>query len=74
MVIHHAALYVKDLERAKLFLKHIFRAKQGAGITMQRQDSPHTFYHFGDGARLEIMHNPEISEHDGKNSRPGMIT
>ncbi|UWP59472.1 VOC family protein [Ruminococcus gauvreauii] len=71
MVIHHAALYVKDLERAKLFFETYFQGESGSRYHNAKTGFTSYFLSFGDGARLEIMHNPEISEHDGKKQQTG---
>ena len=62
MKIEHIALYVKDLETARSFFVKYLGAKSNEG------------YHnlsFGDGARLEIMNNPEMLDFSKEFARTG---
>lgn len=60
MRIEHLAMYVSDLEREKEFFIRYFGA-----VSNERYHNPRTgfrsyFLTFEDGARLEIMHKPDI--------------
>ena len=62
MKIEHVALYVNDLERAKDFFVKYFNAKSNDGYHNQKTDFRSYFLSFDDGARLEIMNKPEMSD------------
>lgn len=62
MKIEHVALYVNDLERAKDFFVKYFDAKSNDGYHNQRTDFRSYFLSFDDGARLEIMNKPEMTD------------
>ncbi len=62
MRIEHIAIYVKDLERAKYFFQKYFD-----GISNDCYYNPVTgfrsyFLAFEDGARLEIMNKPNLTD------------
>lgn len=62
MKLEHVAIYVRDLERAKAFFMQYFDA-----VPNEKYHNPRTglmtyFLTFTDGARLEIMTRPEMSE------------
>ncbi|MFC4771466.1 VOC family protein [Enterococcus hermanniensis] len=62
MKIEHIALYVNDLETNKHFFETYFAAKSN-----QQYHNPKTglrtyFLTFSDGARLELMSRPEMTE------------
>lgn len=60
MKIEHIALYVSDLERAKQFFINYFRATANAGYHNPVTDFRSYFLTFSDGARLELMHKPDL--------------
>ncbi len=62
MKIEHVALYVNDLKKAKDFFVKYFDAKSNDGYHNQRTDFRSYFLSFDDGARLEIMNKPEMTD------------
>ena len=62
MKIEHIALYVNDLEAAKDFFVRYFDAVPNAGYHNPRTDFRSYFLTFADGARLELMNKPGMSD------------
>ena len=62
MKIEHAALYVNDLEAAKDFFVRYLDAVPNEGYHNPRTDFRSYFLTFGDGARLELMNKPGMSD------------
>lgn len=62
MKIEHIALYVNDLEGARKFFETFLEAKSNEGYHNPRTDFRSYFLSFEDGARLEIMNKPEMSD------------
>ena len=60
--MEHAALYVRDLERAKAFFTDWFQASAGPKYHNPRTGFQSYFLTFGEGARLEIMTKPELRD------------
>ena len=73
MKIEHVALYVNDLERAKDFFIKYFNAKSNDGYHNHKTDFKSYFLSFDDGARLEIMNKPEMSDLPKDLARTGYI-
>ena len=73
MKIEHVALYVNDLERAKDFFVKYFGAKSKDGYHNQKTDFRSYFLSFDDGARLEIMNKPEMSDLPKDLARTGYV-
>lgn len=69
MKIEHTALYVSDLERARFFFVKYFGAVPGELYHNTKTDFKSYFLSFDGGARLEIMHRPDVSE---KTDEPGL--
>ncbi len=67
MKIEHVALYVKDLEGARMFFEKYFNAKSGELYHNKTSGFKSYFLTFDGGARLEIMTRPEIQNAE-KNS------
>lgn len=67
MKIEHVALYVKDLEGARMFFEKYFCAKSGGLYHNKTSGFKSYFLTFDGGSRLEIMTRPEIQA-DEKNS------
>ena len=66
MKIEHVALYVKDLEGARMFFEKYFCAKSGGLYHNKTSGFKSYFLTFDDGARLEIMTRPEIQGDEKK--------
>lgn len=62
MKIEHIAMYVNDLEAAKQFFSDYFGAISNDGYHNPRTDFRSYFLTFGDGARLEIMTKPDLTD------------
>ena len=73
MKIEHAALYVNDLERAKEFFERYFGASAGQLYHNQKTGFRSYFLSFEEGARLEIMNRPDMSDPQKETARTGFI-
>ena len=73
MKIEHVALYVNDLERAKDFFAKYFNAKSNDVYHNQKTDFRSYFLSFDDGARLEIMNKPKMSDLPKDLARTGYV-
>ena len=62
MHIEHVAMYVKDLEQARDFFVKYFNAKSNEGYHNTETDFRSYFLSFDDGARLEIMNFPNMTD------------
>lgn len=73
MRIEHIALYVNDLEAAKSFFERYFEARVGELYHNTTTGFRSYFLSFSDGARLEIMNKPEMSDTEKPLARTGYI-
>lgn len=73
MRIEHIAMYVNDLEKARTFFTKYFDGKSNEGYHNPRTDFRSYFLSFDDGARLEIMTKPEISDANKELNRTGYV-
>lgn len=73
MKIEHIAMYVNDLEGTKDFFIKYFRAKSNDGYHNTKTDFRSYFLTFYDGARLEIMNKPEMSDLSKDLARTGYV-
>ena len=64
MKIEHTAVYVSDLERARDFFVKYFGASSNKLYHNEKTGFRSYFLSFDDGARLEIMHRPDIAENN----------
>lgn len=71
MKIEHIALYVNNLEEAKAFFVKYFGAKSNSEYHNPRTDFRSYFLSFDDGARIEIMHKPEMTDSLKEAARTG---
>ncbi len=62
MKIEHVALYVQDLEAARDFFIKYFGASANDGYHNPRTDFRSYFLTFDDGARLELMTKPDLTD------------
>ena len=73
MRIEHIAMYVNDLEKAKEFFVKYFNAASNEGYHNKTTDFRSYFLSFDDGARLEIMNKPQMSDEEKGLNRTGYI-
>jgi len=66
MKIEHIAFWVNDLERMKSFYMQYLNMNCGEKYENRGKAFSSYFLSFGSGARIEIMHRPDISEHVGR--------
>ncbi len=71
MRIEHIAMYVSDLESARDFFVKYLGGKSNNGYHNQKTGFRSYFISFDDGARLEIMTKPEISDYNKPLNRTG---
>lgn len=71
MTIAHIALYVQDLERSRSFFVRYFGAVSNEGYHNRTTDFRSYFLTFSDGARLELMHHPEMQNAEKHLRRTG---
>ena len=71
--INHTALYVNDLEGAKEFFIRYFDAVSNEMYHNPRTGFRSYFLTFGDGARLEIMNKPQLTDAEKATNRTGYI-
>lgn len=62
MKIDHLAMYVNDLEAARTFFMKYFGASSNNMYHNPRTGFCSYFLSFKDGARLEIMHRPDLKD------------
>ena len=73
MKIEHLAFWVKDLEKMKDFYINYFNIKCGEIYKNKKKNFSSYFLSFKSGARIELMHKPDISEQIGnKGEHNGM--
>jgi lactoylglutathione lyase len=68
MRINHVAIWVKDLERMKMFYEKYFQAKAGSKYFNPKKNFQSYFLSFDDQCRIEIMHRPDIDDSDKNES------
>ena len=73
MQIDHVAMYVEDLEKTKDFFIKYFDAKAGERYYNPQTEFQSYFLSFDDGARLEIMQKPRVSNLRKELARIGLI-
>lgn len=71
MRIEHVALYVTDLERARDFFVRFFGAVADDGYHNPRTGFRSHFLTFDDGARLEVMTKPGMTDAEKGLARTG---
>ncbi|UOB17698.1 VOC family protein [Abyssalbus ytuae] len=62
MKIEHIAMWVKDLERMKEFYIKFFECTSNDKYYNPKKNFTSYFLSFKSGARLELMHRPDIEE------------
>lgn len=73
MYIEHIAMYVNDLEAARDFFVKYFNATSNDGYHNQTTDFRSYFLTFDDGARLEIMNKPDMTDSGKALARTGYV-
>ena len=73
MHIEHIAMYVNDLEKTKNFFIKYFHATATELYHNKTSDFRSYFLTFDDGARLEVMHKPLMSDIEKALTRTGYI-
>ena len=73
MKIEHIAMYVNDLEAAKNFFVKYLNGNANDGYHNKNTDFRSYFISFDDGARLEIMKKPEMTDEKKTLARTGFI-
>ena len=73
MRIEHIALYVRNLEKMKSFYETYFGAVSNKKYHNPRTGLSTYFLSFADGARLEIMHRPDMTETERGRTDSGYI-
>lgn len=73
MKIEHVAMYVNDLEGAKAFFEKYFGAVSNALYHNKNTGFRSYFLSFDDGARLEIMNKPGMTDPEKGPARTGYI-
>ncbi len=71
MRIEHIAMYVQDLERAKDFFVCYFGGRADARYYNEKTAFSSYFLRFQDGARLELMHSPRLTDPEKQEARTG---
>ena len=71
MKIEHVALYVNDLEAARDFFVTFLGGKSNDGYHNRNTDFRSYFISFDDGARLELMTKPGLSDFEKPLNRTG---
>ena len=73
MKIEHIAMYVNDLESARDFFVKYLGGISNAGYHNKNTDFRSYFITFDDGARLELMNKPELTDAPKSVNRTGYI-
>ena len=73
MKIEHVAMYVNDLEAARDFFAKYFGAKPNNGYHNIRTGFRSYFLSFDEGARLEIMNRPHMTDSIKPPDRTGFV-
>ena len=62
MKIEHIAIWTSDLEKMKDFYLHFFELESNEKYYNPKKEFSSYFLSFEEGARIELMHRPDISE------------
>lgn len=73
MTIDHAALYVTDLERAKVFFQTYFHAVSNEKYHNKTTGFESYFLTFEGHTRLEIMTKPQLEQHEKSTANWGYV-
>ena len=73
MKIDHMAMYVKDLEKTRLFFTTYLGGKSNDGYRNEKTGFRSYFISFDEGARLEIMNKPDMTDGEKTLTRTGYV-
>ena len=73
MKIEHVALYVNDLEAARIFFVTWLNGRSNDGYHNKNTDFRSYFITFDDGSRLEIMTKPGLADLNKPLNRTGYV-
>ena len=73
MKIEHVALYVNDLEAARVFFVTWLNGRSNDGYHNKTTDFRSYFITFDDGSRLEIMTKPSLADLNKPLNRTGYV-
>ena len=73
MKIEHVAMYVNDLEAARVFFTEYLGGRSGDIYHNRNTGFRSRFITFEDGARLEIMNKPEMQDPEKTLNRTGYV-
>ena len=73
MKIDHIAMYVNDLEKAREFFMKYLGAASNEGYHNKTTDFRSYFLSFDEGARIEIMNKPNMSDDEKGLVRTGYV-
>ena len=73
MRLEHIAMYVNDLEKARDFFIKYFNAASNDGYHNKTTNFRSYFLTFDDGARIELMHHPDMQDMEKGIRRTGLI-
>ena len=71
MFVEHIAMYVTDLESARIFFVKYFGAVSNEGYHNPKTDFRSYFLSFDHGVRLEIMNKPKLDDQEKPQNRTG---
>jgi lactoylglutathione lyase len=71
VAIHHVAVWVADLERARAFYVDALGGSSGPGYHNPRTGFRSYFVSFGEGARLELMSRADVAPADRAGAATG---
>ncbi|MBR4545945.1 MAG: VOC family protein [Oscillibacter sp.] len=73
MKIEHVALYVNDLQAARDFFVNFLDGRSNDGYHNVKTGFRSYFVSFGDGARLEVMNKPDMTDAPKGLNRTGFV-
>ena len=72
MKIEHIAIWVKDLEKARHFYSSYFNFQSNSKYTNAKKQFSSYFLSHSNGARIELMHQPELEDIPQTNNKIGL--
>ena len=66
MKIEHIAIWTRDLEKMRAFYLEFFEVRSNEKYYNRKKDFSSYFLAFENGARIELMHRPDIQESSEK--------